>query len=135
MFQFLLITQNLRARVRELLSVRPYTHASPFKHVCISETNSGAGKSQQASFCWGIAQNLDRVHPLKLPGHVPNFYLFLFIYTIFQEGDIFSSGCQSTIWPSVQMKKIHITCKQTNRYDIPKTRSNEFKNLKNISLL
>ena len=71
-------------------------------------------------------------------------YLFyLFIYTIFQEGDIFSSGCQSTIWPSVQMKKIHITCKQTNsdiyictnRYDIPKTRSNEFKNLKNISLL
>ena len=33
----------------------------------------------------------------------------LFIYTIFQEGDIFSLGGQSTIWPSVQMKKIHIT--------------------------
>ena len=75
--------------------------------------------------------------------HALFLFIYLFIYTIFQEGDIFSSGCQSTIWPSVQMKKIHITCKQTNsdiyictnRYDIPKTRSNEFKNLKNISLL
>ena len=48
----------------------------------------------------------------------------LFIYTIFQEGDIFSSVA-SLPYDPLYNEIIHTTCKQTviYRYDIPKTSS------------